>query len=83
MNLAKLRKHSVTLAGHRTSLSLEEAFWQRLKHEAEAQGRPLAELLAEIDRGRQGNLSSAVRVYLLARLEAASQDSEKPPKVTP
>ena len=64
-DLTKLEKHSVSLAGHRTSLSLERAFWQRLHVEAARQGRSLAALLLEIDAGRTGNLSSAVRVYLL------------------
>lgn len=55
----------MTIAGHRTSLSLEEAFWRALKEEAEATGRSVNALLREIDRDRAGNLSSAVRVYLL------------------
>ncbi len=62
-----IRKHSLTIAGHRTSLSLEEAFWRALKAQARAEGRSLAALVEEIDRERQGNLSSAVRVYVLER----------------
>ena len=62
-----IRKHSLTVAGHRTSLSLEEAFWRALKDQARAEGRSLAALVEEIDRERQGNLSSAVRVYVLER----------------
>ena len=61
----KLQKRSVTIAGHRTSLSLEGAFWSALKSEAKAQGMPVKALIETIDRGRSGNLSSAVRVYLL------------------
>jgi predicted DNA-binding ribbon-helix-helix protein len=57
----------VTIAGHRTSLSLEEAFWRALKEEADATGRSVNALIREIDRDRAGNLSSAVRVYLLER----------------
>jgi predicted DNA-binding ribbon-helix-helix protein len=60
-----LRKHSVTVAGHRTSLSLEEAFWRRLKVIARARGQSVNQLLAEIDEARTGNLSSAVRVFVL------------------
>ena len=62
----KLQKRSVTIAGHRTSLSLEGAFWVALKAEAKAQGMPVKSLIETIDRNRSGNLSSAVRVYLLA-----------------
>jgi predicted DNA-binding ribbon-helix-helix protein len=66
-NAQRLKKYSVTIAGHRTSLSLEEAFWRALKEEADATGRSVNALIREIDRDRAGNLSSAVRVYLLER----------------
>ena len=62
-----LRKRSVTIAGHRTSLSLEEAFWQALKQQARAEGLSTAALIERIDRERTTNLSSALRVYLLER----------------
>jgi len=62
---AAVRKRSVTVAGHRTSFSLEEAFWQALKDQARAEGLSLAALVKQIDRDRKGNLSSAIRVYLL------------------
>lgn len=62
----KLQKRSVTIAGHRTSLSLEGAFWTALKAESKSQGMPVKTLIETIDRERSGNLSSAVRVYLLA-----------------
>ena len=61
----RLKKRSVTLAGHKTSLSLEGAFWDELKSLARSRGLSINALVAEIDRDRQGNLSSAVRVYLL------------------
>jgi len=64
-----VRKRSVTLAGHRTSLSLEAEFWQALKAAARADGLSLNALIARIDRERSGNLSSAVRVYLLKRAQ--------------
>jgi predicted DNA-binding ribbon-helix-helix protein len=61
-----LHKRSVTIAGHRKSLSLEPEFWATLRHHAKARGWSLARLIGEIDRGRAGrNLSSAVRVFLL------------------
>jgi predicted DNA-binding ribbon-helix-helix protein len=72
-----VRKRSVTIAGHRTSFSLEEAFWRALKDQARAEGLSLAALIEKIDRDRQGNLSSAVRVYLLERLqEGESKQSQ-------
>jgi predicted DNA-binding ribbon-helix-helix protein len=62
-----LHKRSVTIAGHRTSLSLEPEFWAALRDQAKARGWSLARLIGEIDRGRAGrNLSGAVRVFLLA-----------------
>ena len=63
-----VRKRSVTVAGHRTSFSIEEAFWQRLKTFAAADGISLNTLIERIDNNRQGNLSSAVRVYVLERV---------------
>jgi predicted DNA-binding ribbon-helix-helix protein len=64
-----VRKRSVTLAGHRTSLSLEPEFWDALKAAARAEGLSLNVLIARIDRERGTNLSSAVRVYLLRRAQ--------------
>lgn len=59
-------KRSLTIAGHRTSLSLEPEFWAALNLAARAEGKSLAALVGEIDSQRQGrNLSSAIRVYLL------------------
>ena len=65
---AKLRKRSVTIAGHRTSVSLEAEFWDALNEIAAARDRPVATLIAGIDRreGRQTSLSSAVRLFILA-----------------
>jgi len=62
----RLHKRSVTIAGHRTSLSLEPEFWAALRDQAKTRGWSLARLIGEIDRDRAGrNLSSAVRVFLL------------------
>ena len=62
------RKRSLTIAGHSTSLSLEEEFWDALKQAAAQEGKSLAALVAEIDQARAGrNLSSAIRVWLLKR----------------
>ena len=69
-----MRKRSVTIDGHRTSVSLEDAFWTELSAIAGRRGLSLAALVAEIDRARVGgpatggNLSSALRLYVLADL---------------
>ena len=62
---ARIGKHSVTIAGHRTSVSLEAAFWEALGEIARARGATVNALIAEIDRQRTGNLSSAIRVFVL------------------
>jgi predicted DNA-binding ribbon-helix-helix protein len=64
-----IRKRSVTLAGHRTSVSVEDEFWEALKALAQEQHLTLAELLTRIDTDRPGNLSSAVRLYVLKSLQ--------------
>ena len=69
----RIEKHSVLLRGHRTSISLERAFWRALLAAAEAEGITINTLVARIDEGRSGNLSSAIRVWLLARAEMAGQ----------
>lgn len=66
-------KHSLTIAGHATSLTLEPIFWEALKAAAEADGKPLAALVAEIDEARTTNLSSAIRVWLYRRALAAAR----------
>jgi predicted DNA-binding ribbon-helix-helix protein len=68
-----VRKRSVRLAGHRTSVSIEEPFWTELAVIAKARGLSLDRLIAEIDRERAGNLSSAIRLYVLAALKARAE----------
>jgi len=68
-----IRKRSVRIAGHRTSLSLEAAFWDQLKSIAAARGLSLNKLVQEIDGARtsqatRANLSSAIRIYVLRSL---------------
>ncbi len=60
-------KHSLTLRGHRTSVSLEAAFWDEFRRLAQARSQSLNDLAAEIDarRGEVG-LASAIRVFVLA-----------------
>ena len=65
---SRLRKRSVLVAGHRTSVSLEDAFWEVLKELADRRGLSINQLVAEVDEGRLGNLSSALRVYALREM---------------
>ena len=66
----RMRKHSVLLDGHQTSVSLEDAFWDQLKAIAKARGVSLNRLIADIDHARTTNLSSALRVFVLVDLKA-------------
>jgi predicted DNA-binding ribbon-helix-helix protein len=59
-------KRSVVIAGHKTSVSLEDAFWKALKEIAHERDMTSSDLVAAIDSGRQhGNLSSAIRLFVL------------------
>ena len=63
---ARVIKRSLVIAGHRTSVSLEDAFWRRLRAIAAERGLSLNSLAAMIDASRDGaNLSSAIRVFVL------------------
>jgi predicted DNA-binding ribbon-helix-helix protein len=73
-------KRSIVIAGHKTSVSLEDAFWQGLKEIAVLRQMTLSDLVASIDTDRRhGNLSSAIRLFVLDYYRA--QGSE-PPKDT-
>ena len=74
-------KRSLTLRGHRTSVSLEDAFWKAFRQMARADGKALNALAAEIDAARDSGrgygtgavglgLASSIRVYILERLQA-------------
>jgi len=59
-------KRSIVIAGHKTSVSLEDDFWDALKEIAAGRKATLSEVVANIDASRsQGNLSSAIRLYVL------------------
>jgi predicted DNA-binding ribbon-helix-helix protein len=66
------RKHSLTLRGHRTSVSLEDGFWTELQRLADLEGKSVNELVADIDnaRGVKSGLASAIRVHVLDRVKA-------------
>jgi len=66
-----MKKHSVTIRGHRTSFSLESEFWTELKTIAHRRQKTLAQLVTSIDerRGKEENLSSALRLYVLHQVK--------------
>ena len=67
-----MQKRSIEIAGHRTSVSLEDSFWGALADYARLKGRTVNAVVTDIDAGRDGdtNLSSAIRQFLLAAARA-------------
>ena len=68
--MGRPKKHSLTLRGHRTSVSLEDEFWDAFREIAARDGRAINDLAAEIDeaRGTDTGLASAIRLFVLADL---------------
>jgi len=64
-----IQRHSVVVSGHRTSVSVEDEFWDEVAVIAARRGISRNALISEIDRDRDGNLSSAVRLYVLRALK--------------
>lgn len=76
-----MQKRSVTINGHRTSISLEDAFWRELKSISVARRMSLQTLVSEIDPHRGAvNLSSALRVFVLTELLKRRQPSRSEPE---
>lgn len=79
-----IRRHSVSIHGHRTSVSIEDAFWAELKRLARDEGRSVAAVIATVDRARAGqggdapNLSSALRLHVLERLQVRANRDPQP-----
>lgn len=73
--MTSIVKRSLKIAGHPTSVSLEQEFWDALKIIAHSQDRSVADLVAMIDQTRSGGLSSALRVYVLKALQKELKDS--------
>ncbi len=77
-------KRSIVIAGHKTSVSLEDAFWRGLKDIATSRHMTLSELVGSIDTERQqGNLSSAIRLFVLDYYQARPQSDRaggRPPR---
>ena len=71
-----IRKYSVMIAEHRTSVSLEPEFWNALKQIAKEQNTTPAALITRIDADRTGGLSSALRVFVLKTLTGKNVTSE-------
>lgn len=70
-------KRSIVIAGHKTSVSLEDAFWKGLKEIADARNMTLSDLVASIDsQRRHGNLSSAIRLFVLDHYRTQSTDKD-------
>ena len=68
-------KRSIVIAGHKTSVSLEDAFWKALKEIAGTRDLTLSDLVASIDTDRRhGNLSSAIRLFVLDHYRAQTGD---------
>ncbi len=72
-------KRSLTLNGHRTSVTLEDAFWRAFRAIAEAQDRPINALAAEIDaaRGPETGLATAIRLFVLSDFQARLSAAER------
>jgi predicted DNA-binding ribbon-helix-helix protein len=76
-------KRSIVIAGHKTSISLEDAFWKGLKEIAGQRNMTLSEMVASIDDGRQqGNLSSAIRLFVLDYYRARGEANQQPQATT-
>ncbi len=71
--MSLILKRSINIAGHPTSISLEEEFWEALKQIAERKNCSLPSLVAEIDKQRSGGLSSALRLHVLRTLQHEQQ----------
>jgi len=73
-------KRSIVVAGHKTSVSLEEAFWNGMKEISALRNVTLSELVGEIDGSRQqGNLSSAIRLFVLEHFRSRAGAAAPPP----
>lgn len=72
-------KRSIVIAGHKTSVSLEDAFWDALKHIASERNISISDVVAEVDTKRKGgNLSSAIRTHVLNYYRAHYSDGGTP-----
>ena len=82
-----VKKHSVVIGGHKTSVSLEEPFWDSMRAIAAERQETLSHLISTIDAGRQhGNLSSALRLFVLGFYQAQPKGDKRrrsqPPRLS-
>jgi predicted DNA-binding ribbon-helix-helix protein len=71
-------KRSIVIAGHKTSISLEDAFWHSLKEIAAERCTTLSDLVASVDSGRRhGNLSSALRLFVLDHFQVRTDGGHR------
>jgi predicted DNA-binding ribbon-helix-helix protein len=72
--MSGLKKRSVIVSGHKTSVSLETPFWEELSRIADRNHQSISSLISTIDKGRDGNLSSALRLFVLDDLRRRITD---------
>jgi predicted DNA-binding ribbon-helix-helix protein len=73
-------KRSIVISGHKTSVSLEEPFWRCLREIADAQQATMSRVVADIEASRpSGNLSSAIRTYVLRKVREQAADAPTTP----
>ena len=78
MNSSGIKKRSIVIARHRTSVSVEDEFWAGLREIAKGRGQPISQLIADIDEGRQfANLSSAIRLFVLRHYRGQVDQQDK------
>jgi predicted DNA-binding ribbon-helix-helix protein len=75
-----IRKHSIIIAGQKTSVSLEDAFWNDLRRIAGGRDATLSDLVTIIDADRHGNLSSAIRLFVLGFYRDQSSGHQSSPR---
>ncbi|MBP5344562.1 MAG: ribbon-helix-helix domain-containing protein [Alphaproteobacteria bacterium] len=73
-----MKKHSVQLSGHATSVCVEDIFWNTLIQLAQEKGISLRQLLIQIDNAHIGNLSSAIRVFVIKELLQKVTQNQNP-----
>jgi predicted DNA-binding ribbon-helix-helix protein len=77
--MSQIKKRSIVIGGHKTSISLEDSFWASLKEIADERGTYLAHLVTELDQARgTANLSSAIRVFVLGHYRMLATSSAPP-----
>ncbi|MGH1403362.1 MAG: ribbon-helix-helix domain-containing protein [Alphaproteobacteria bacterium] len=65
-----IKKRSIRISGHETSITLEEEFWDALRNIAQRHGKSLNQIISDIDQAREtNNLSSAIRIFVLKTLQ--------------